>query len=63
LARGLLNLRVILGGSVHRGVSHDYLLKAGRGQTMTLHLVAGGEVSFDLFSPGRSEMLAEYSKD
>ena len=53
----------VLRGSVHRGVSHDYLLKARAGQTMTVHLVAGGQVSFDLFSPGRTDLLAEYSKD
>lgn len=53
----------ILRGSVHRGVSHDYLLKASRGQTMTVHLVAGGQVGFDLFSPGRADILAEYSRD
>ncbi len=53
----------VLRGSVHRGLSHDYLLKARAGQTMTVHLVAGGQVSFDLFSPGRTDLLAEYSKD
>jgi hypothetical protein len=53
----------VLRGSVHRGLSHDYLLKARAGQTMTVHLVAGGQVSFDLFSPGRTDLLAQYSKD
>jgi hypothetical protein len=53
----------VLRGSVHRGVSHDYFLKARAGQTMTVHLVARGGVSFDLFSPGRTDLLAEYAKD
>jgi hypothetical protein len=29
-------------GSVHRGMSHDYLLKASAGQTMSVHLAARG---------------------
>src|SRR5438034_8170446 len=33
-------------GSVHRGMSHDYLLKAGAGQTMSVHLAAQGAVLF-----------------
>jgi hypothetical protein len=50
-------------GSVHRGMSHDYLLKAGAGQTMTVHLAAGGGVCFDLYTPGLSDSLAQCSKD
>ena len=50
-------------GSVHRGMSHDYLLKAGAGQTMTVHLAARGGVCFDLYSPGLSDSLAQCSKD
>jgi hypothetical protein len=50
-------------GSVRRGVSHDYLLKAGAGQTMSVHLAARGGVCFDLFSPGMAEILSECSKD
>ena len=50
-------------GSVHRGMSHDYLLKAGARQTMTVHLAAGGGVCFDLFTPGFSDTLAQCSKD
>ena len=50
-------------GSVHRGVSHDYLLKAGAGQTMSVHLAAGGGVCFDLYTPGLSDQLASCSKD
>ena len=50
-------------GSVHRGMSHDYLLKAGAGQTMSLHLAARGGVCFDLFTPGLADSLAQCSKD
>src|SRR5438270_11490696 len=50
-------------GSVHRGMSHDYLLKAGAGQTMSLHLAARGGVCFDLFTPGIADSLARCSKD
>ena len=50
-------------GSVHRGVSNDYLLKAGAGQSMSVHLAARDGVCFDLFSPGLAEMLSECSKD
>ena len=50
-------------GSVHRGFGHDYLLKAGAGQKMTVHLAAGGEVCFDLHTPGFTETLADCSKD
>ena len=50
-------------GSVHRGMSHDYLLKAGAGQTMTVHLASGGGVCFDLYTPGFSDSLAQCSKD
>lgn len=32
----------VLRGSVHRGVSHDYLLKARAGQTMGVHLATLG---------------------
>jgi hypothetical protein len=50
-------------GSVYRGMSHDYLLKAGAGQTMTVHLAASGGVCFDLYTPGLSDQLASCSKD
>ena len=44
-------------------MSHDYLLKANSGQSMTVHLAASGGVCFDLFTPGQSNILAECSKD
>jgi len=50
-------------GSVHRGMSHDYLLKASAGQTMTVHLAARGGVCFDLYTPRLTDSLAQCSKD
>ena len=50
-------------GSVHRGMSHDYLLKAGASQTMSVHLAARGGVCFDLYTPGPADSLAQCSKD
>ena len=50
-------------GSVHRGMSHDYLLKAGAGQTMTVHLAARGGVCFNLYTPGMTDSQAQCSKD
>src|SRR5947209_20372094 len=50
-------------GAVHRGMSHDYLLKAGEGQAMTVHLAASGGVCFDLYSPGMRDQLANCGKD
>ncbi len=50
-------------GSVHRGMSHDYLLKAGAGQTMTVHLTARGGVNFDVLTPGANDALAQGTKD
>ncbi len=50
-------------GSVHRGMSHDYLLKAGAEQNMTLHLATSGGVCFDLYSPAMHDQLANCAKD
>src|SRR5882672_4139812 len=50
-------------GSVHRGMSHDYLLKASARQTMTVHLAARGGVCFDLYTPGLTDSLAQCSRD
>jgi len=50
-------------GSVHRGMSHDYLLKAGEGQNMTVHLATSAGVCFDLYSPAMRDQLATCAKD
>lgn len=52
----------VLTGTVHRGMSHDYLLKARGGQEMSVHLSARGGVTFVILSPAGDE-LAQYSKD
>jgi len=52
----------VLTGTVHRGMSHDYLLKTRAGQNMSVHLTARGGVSFDILTPG-GDSLAPYSKD
>ena len=49
-------------GSVRRGMSHDYLLKARGGQSMSVHLAARGGISFDILTPG-GDVLAQYAKD
>jgi hypothetical protein len=50
-------------GSVHRGMSHDYLLKASAGQTMTVHLAAGGGVTFDVLTPDEKYVVTHDVKD
>lgn len=52
----------VLTGTVHRGMSHDYLLKARHGQNMSVHLTARGSVAFDILSP-TGDSVAQYSKD
>jgi hypothetical protein len=52
----------VLTGTVHRGMSHDYLLKTRAGQNMSVHLTARGGVSFDILTPG-GDSSAQYSKD
>ena len=50
-------------GSVQRGMSHDYLLKAGDGQNMTVHLATSAGVCFDLYSPALRDQLASCARD
>jgi len=52
----------VLTGTVHRGMSHDYLLKARGGQNMSVHLSARGGVSFVILTP-TGDSLADYAKD
>src|SRR5882724_5117591 len=47
----------VLSGTVHRGMSHDYLLKARNGQNMSLHLSARGGVSFDILTPDGDSLV------
>ena len=42
----------VLKGTVRRGLSHDYLLRARRGQTMTLHLTTAARgMSLTILQP------------
>ena len=50
-------------GSVHRGMSHDYLLKASAGQTMTVHLAARGGVTFEVLTPDEKYVVTHDVKD
>jgi hypothetical protein len=50
-------------GSVHRGMSHDYLLKAGEAQNMTVHLATSAGVCFDLYGPAMRDQLASCARD
>jgi len=52
----------VLSGTVRRGMSHDYLLKARGGQTMTVHLAARGGVGFEVLAPN-GDLLSEFTKD
>src|SRR6266550_8654999 len=46
-------------GSVRRGMSHDYLLKARAGQTMTVNLAARGGVSFEILTSRATSSVAQ----
>ncbi len=52
----------VLSGTVRRGMSHDYLLKARGGQTMTVHLAARGGVGFEILAPN-GDLISEFTKD
>ena len=43
-------------------MSHDYLLKARGGQTMTVHLAARGGVGFEILAPN-GDLISEFTKD
>jgi hypothetical protein len=49
-------------GSVRHGVSHDYLLRARAGQTMSVHLTADSDVNFSILSPGGNS-VADFVSD
>jgi hypothetical protein len=53
----------VLRGTVKRGLSHDYLLRARAGQSMSVHLAAqSSDVSFTILTPG-GEALADFARD
>jgi hypothetical protein len=52
----------VLRGTVRRGLSHDYLLGARSGQTMSVHLVSGGNLTFTILNPDR-DAVVDNAKD
>jgi hypothetical protein len=52
----------VVQGTVKRGISHDYLLRARRGQGMTVHLAAGREVGFEVITPG-GQYMSGFAQD
>lgn len=52
----------VVQGTVRRGVSHDYLLRAQTGQGMTVHLASGGNVQFQIITPA-GQYLSDYTRD
>ena len=52
----------VVSGTVRRGMSHDYLLKARGGQTMTIHLAGRGRTGFEILAPN-GDLLSEFTKD
>ena len=52
----------VLKGTVARGMSHDYLLGAQAGQSMSVHLSARGDVRFTILNPD-GDSLADYVQD
>lgn len=52
----------VLQGTIRRGVSHDYLLRARGGQGMAVHLVSRGEVGFEIITPS-GQYLSGYASD
>ena len=53
---------VVVSSAVRLGMSHDYLLKARAGQTITVHLAVRGGVRCDILTPS-GDYLAQYSRD
>ncbi len=52
----------VLQGTIKRGVSHDYLLRARGGQGMTVHLASSGDVGFEIITPS-GQYLSAYTPD
>lgn len=52
----------VLKGAVVRGMSHDYLLGARSGQSMSVHLASSGDVRFTILNPD-GDSIADYVQD
>ena len=52
----------VLRGTVRRGISHDYLLRARRGQTMIVHLTSDSDqMSLTILKPGGETWMFDTS--
>lgn len=55
---------VVLKGAAVRGTQDRYVLRAGRGQTMTLHITSTEDNAvFDVIAPGSGRALASEATD
>jgi hypothetical protein len=52
----------IVSGTLKRGTSHDYLLRANRGQQMIVHLATKADMGFEIMTPSK-DVMAEYTQD
>ena len=52
----------VVQGTIKRGVSHDYLLRASAGQGMAVHLASRGDVGFEIYTPS-GQYLTGYTRD
>jgi hypothetical protein len=52
----------VLSGTIRRGISHDYILRARAGQGMVVHLASNGNVGFEILSPS-GQYLSGYTRD
>ena len=48
---------IVLRGSVHRGISNDFLIKARAGQNASFYLEAGSGLNFTILSPDGEVMI------
>lgn len=47
-------------GSLRRGTSHDYLIRARRGQGMAIRITGQGEIGFQIITPS-GEYLSDFT--
>jgi hypothetical protein len=52
----------VVQGSLKRGISHDYLLRARSGQGMAVHLASRGDLGFEIITPS-GHYLSDYTRD
>ena len=52
----------VMSGTLKRGTSHDYLLRASRGQQLIVHLATKADMGFEIMTPSK-DVLTEYTQD